>query len=208
MGNTTGLLFPGPNWQDHPHIHGEYIVDPVWLLAGVGSPPHTWGILYYKLIHLTSSRITPTYMGNTQFLRPQKSIPTGSPPHTWGILHVGGHASDWLRITPTYMGNTTSSLSDNGLSEDHPHIHGEYNRAQNKRAGRKGSPPHTWGILDIVVVLNDIPRITPTYMGNTNVVQVSMSTTKDHPHIHGEYFSIKRSITVYRGSPPHTWGIQ
>ena len=50
----------------------------------------------------------------------------GSPPHTWGILLSPIVSKYKIRITPTYMGNTNANDLLRCDSEDHPHIHGEY----------------------------------------------------------------------------------
>ena len=71
-----------------------------------------------------------------------------------------------------------------------------------------GSPPHTWGILVFVRVGPTPPRITPTYMGNTNPGIDSKNRLEDHPHIHGEYVSYRYHNRLRVGSPPHTWGIR
>ena len=55
--------------------------------------------------------------------------------------------------------------------------------------------------------VNGTPRITPTYMGNTISIANQRGHLKDHPHIHGEYRIKRRYEAMFRGSPPHTWGI-
>ena len=107
MGNTFLIhlysLLPG----DHPHIHGEYLSSLFTRCSHAGSPPHTWGILTSARTRTAVSRITPTYMGNTdcydvnihhgedhphihgEYFQ-ELHIPfdkSGSPPHTWGIRH-------------------------------------------------------------------------------------------------------------------------
>ena len=134
-----------------------------------------------------SSRITPTYMGNTRlcrYIRPNgEDHPhihgeylnelagymnkLGSPPHTWGILGNGHGWANGGGITPTYMGNTRHSQPKSRGVEDHPHIHGEYHMVRLEKLSQLGSPPHTWGILRVDLVLDVVQRITPTYMGNT-----------------------------------------
>ena len=92
-----------------------------------------------------------------------------------------------IRITPTYMGNTNHRVSIKMFHQDHPHIHGEYEREFHTPNLTRGSPPHTWGIhLPVDIKRIDV-RITPTYMGNTESTILFTITGKDHPHIHGEY---------------------
>ena len=69
---------------------------------------------------------------------------------------------------------------------DHPHIHGEHSY-------RRLS---SW--------INS--RITPIYMGSTNVLTLIRWPTRDHPHIHGEHSPPKSGSCALTGSPPYTWG--
>ncbi len=71
-----------------------------------------------------------------------------------------------------------------------------------------GSPPHTWGILDTKFADAAGDRITPTYMGNTEMQRNFWQHHQDHPHIHGEYLARLSSLAQPLGSPPHTWGIR
>ena len=86
------------------------------------------------------------------------------------------------------MGNTLKKINESNAAKDHPHIHGEYGSSS--------------------LALDAIDRITPTYMGNTTPVPEGFYAKEDHPHIHGEYLRTAKWITVYKGSPPHTWGIR
>ena len=121
-------------WWDHPHIHGEYA--EIWSpeLVTQGSPPHTWGIRLKKHGYQHATRITPTYMGNTQVgpaaggkardhphihgeykkKNDEKILEAGSPPHTWGIPDTNQAVSTIPGITPTYMGNTRQQLGAGG----------------------------------------------------------------------------------------------
>ena len=65
MGNTALLKPQQIFFVDHPHIHGEHFFLTSSLLLFIGSPPHTWGTPTRSLGTLDRSRITPTYMGNT-----------------------------------------------------------------------------------------------------------------------------------------------
>ena len=171
--------------------------------------------------------ITPTYMGNTTATRtittsnqdhphihgeydpglPWNAVVVGSPPHTWGIPTWHGGKLNVLGITPTYMGNT-GRPSISGIKQgDHPHIHGEYRLSSSLNVRRWGSPPHTWGIPLSLVYSFHAVRITPTYMGNTSSSGSWFTHSQDHPHIHGEYCSVKYNLVSSQGSPPHTWGI-
>ena len=106
------------------------------------------------------------------------------------------------------MGNTCSRLNLSTYQQDHPHIHGEYRTGADLSPLAGGSPPHTWGIPNLWISINQYVRITPTYMGNTDLINAERVFGEDHPHIHGEYLSERGYSLLVKGSPPHTWGIQ
>ena len=106
------------------------------------------------------------------------------------------------------MGNTLVQYWCNEVYKDHPHIHGEYSDRPSTQCHLAGSPPHTWGILLQLRILESNQWITPTYMGNTKQLKSRKKSKKDHPHIHGEYFQNIATQENVGGSPPHTWGIQ
>ena len=152
-------------------------------------------------------RITPTYMGNTcrSACRPQI---TQDHPHIHGEYQsVRVWLASHRRITPTYMGNTRFYPPKLPVQQDHPHIHGEYISVLISFRSQRGSPPHTWGILNVKRCSGFRVRITPTYMGNTPMAIANMAAGKDHPHIHGEYPTVPNATAPATGSPPHTWGI-
>ena len=51
--------------QDHPHIHGEHLYQGTEKGKLTGSPPYTWGALFFLWSTITAIRITPIYMGST-----------------------------------------------------------------------------------------------------------------------------------------------
>ena len=91
--------------QDHLHIRGEYKDTEKKFLKVLGSPPHTWRILYQYAEGLKHYRITSTYVENTKtpkrnswrywdhlhirgeynILKMLHNQCRGSPPHTWRI---------------------------------------------------------------------------------------------------------------------------
>ncbi|KRL16763.1 hypothetical protein FD12_GL002554 [Lentilactobacillus rapi DSM 19907 = JCM 15042] len=182
--------------RDHPHTRGEYHSGALPFLNVVGSPPHTWGIPQLALRRLEVDRITPTHVGNTQWLclphrhpedhphtRGEYHLPSfryqrppGSPPHTWGIQMFEIAENAVSRITPTHVGNTHPSGCGAIATKDHPHTRGEYNIEVTSQAMTSGSPPHTWGILATVDGTTDSIRITPTHVGNTIGMQIAGRT--------------------------------
>ena len=52
--------------QVHPRIRGEYPAFFRIILACLGSPPHTRGILYLRSLEPLGDGFTPAYAGNTE----------------------------------------------------------------------------------------------------------------------------------------------
>ena len=67
MGNTLWRKTERVFAQDHPHLRGEYYGSGNANRDAAGSPPPTWGIPFGNLLYQTIFRITPTYVGNTDY---------------------------------------------------------------------------------------------------------------------------------------------
>ena len=93
-----------------------------------GSPPHTWGIPRYLDDRSGNNEDHPHIHGEYHVSGLSKQLARGSPPHTWGIRSHPWSAGPASWITPTYMGNTNFWVRFGENLEDHPHIHGEYER--------------------------------------------------------------------------------
>ena len=109
VGNTFGPPGLSSVCSVHPHMRGEYISGNSVTVAGVGSPPHAWGIHLPGWAGSPAWRFTPTCVGNTAVHRMSSALPPvhphmrgeylskseigtdgyGSPPHAWGIQHAG-----------------------------------------------------------------------------------------------------------------------
>jgi len=117
----------------------------------------------------------------------QSPFSHGSPPHTWGILERSSSFSFLFRFTPTHVGNTHWSAYNPGGFPVHPHTRGEYVLEGVSVPIQFGSPPHTWGILCLVLLIGRALRFTPTHVG--------------------KYPALALASEGGSGSPPHTWGI-
>ena len=104
------------------------------------------------------------------------------------------------------MGSTVSCHGNLLDGRDHPHIHGEHSLGTRTRTGSIGSPPYTWGAQLSVGRVGKGKGITPIYMGSTDTFLKPKSTSRDHPHIHGEHPVQAIWPTTVQGSPPYTWG--
>ena len=66
MENTDDLADERRVGGDHFHIRGEYPMNPEYNVIAIGSPPHTWRILFGLSLQLFVVRITSTYVENTE----------------------------------------------------------------------------------------------------------------------------------------------
>jgi len=152
-------------------------------------------------------RFTPTRVGNSAPPQIVSSVPSvhphtrgeffryrirhrvnyGSPPHAWGILELAADGGLDRRFTPTRVGN--SILSDMVLyySTVHPHTRGEFFSQFNNFFFSSGSPPHAWGILQVLTVTDPVQRFTPTRVGNSSLIKKQGSSIPVHPHTRGEF---------------------
>ena len=73
----------------------------------------------------------------------------------------------------------------------HPHVRGEYLTRRGISGTKDGSSPRAWGILLMLLVRSCLTRFIPTCVGNTILVRIVMITRTVHPHVRGEYSSIK-----------------
>ena len=89
------------------------------------------------------------------------------------------------------MGSTFWPDSIQASFKDHPHIHGEHAGGFAATFSFPGSPPYTWGAHKSEYQPCLIGRITPIYMGSTQMPSPPFRSKWDHPHIHGEHHIAK-----------------
>ena len=70
-----------------------------------------------------------------------------------------------------------------------------------------GSSPHTWGILQVMVMWQSLLRFIPTHVGHTSWLQRYKQTDAVHPHMRRAYRFTAPFWASVPGSSPHAWGI-
>ena len=177
--------------QDHLHIRGEYELLSTPDEDPIGSPPHTWRILalnMYDRVNVEDHLHIRGEYGRNSF---DSKHDLGSPPHTWRILESGRSSNLKFRITSTYVENTINALVTEKISWDHLHIRGEYLTSGYFMNLLRGSPPHTWRILQLKPIELILVRITTTYVENTIMLPWDYVNDEDHLHIRGEYLLLR-----------------
>ena len=128
-GKTPRARASHPSWRAHPRSHGENVVFPLLILAGLGSSPLTRGKQCQHEIEGHQARLIPTQAGKTNsyagstgrtWVHPRPrgenssrssrgSSTPGSSPLTRG-KQIGGDADQVVgRIIPAHAGKTTWS---------------------------------------------------------------------------------------------------
>ena len=120
----------------------------------------------------------------------------GSPPHTRGKGKLPQEAAVLGGITPAYAGKRLMSLALYCSMRDHPRIRGEKVRCWTTPPGRRGSPPHTRGKVQLSLPAHALVGITPAYAGKSRFLGAYDSAVIDHPRIGGEKPLIAHSHTV------------
>ena len=132
-------------FQDHPRVGGEKILEPSMGVGNFGSPPRGRGKAVKFRCTCGLQRITPAQAGkrtctNTRF-RFQEDHPRvggekswwgdevtpkqGSPPRGRGKVHRQGREGRSRRITPAWAGKSDSRQFSNAPRRDHPRMGGE-----------------------------------------------------------------------------------
>ncbi len=130
----------------------------------------------------------------------------GSPPRMWGthsIVHSAGRRG---RFTPTHVGNTLPLKLDGQPGAVHPHACGEHRRRRAVPRQTSGSPPRMWGTLLRRHTTANLPRFTPTHVGNTTRCRSKYHSRPVHPHACGEHDGSTGGDHDSVGSPPRMWG--
>ena len=130
----------------------------------------------------------------------------GSPPHTRGKGKLPQEAAVLGGITPAYAGKRLMSLALYCSMRDHPRIRGEKVRCWTTPPGRRGSPPHMRGKVQLSLPAHALVGITPAYAGKSNPCRGMRLVGWDHPRIRGEKILRRSAPVKNKGSPPHTRG--
>ena len=94
---------------------------------------------------------------------------SGSSPHTRGLQVCERLVPDARRIIPAHAGFTQGVTFFRAPGKDHPRTRGVYRTAKVVTPWSGGSSPHTRGLLETVMGMDDETRIIPAHAGFTSV---------------------------------------
>ena len=90
---------------------------------------------------------------------------------------------------------------------DHPRLRGEYFVLSVFRELIGGSPPLARGVLSLYTLRTLHNGITPACAGSTCLRYHTLSVSRDHPRLRGEYLVFIRVSRYTEGSPPLARGV-
>ncbi len=154
----------------------------------MGSPPRVRGTPGHQDREAPVRGITPACAGNTmigRYLRRQAGdhprvcgehraagpggwSECGSPPRVRGTRKILGTKNLWHGITPACAGNTICPGLVTRCPGDHPRVCGEHAMSTGNPPCWLGSPPRVRGTRILVLVVQNVGRITPACAGNTS----------------------------------------
>ena len=111
----------------------------------------------------------------------------------------------WLtreRITPAPAGNTGLPLVFAGVFEDHPRACGKHLQLTRQPPTRSGSPPRLRETPFLKLMSGLKIGITPAPAGNTLVVHLVGTQSRDHPRACGKHKCVGCKPSSWGGSPP------
>ncbi len=216
-----------PAYPVHPHACGECSVSFTPISTSCGSPPRLWGMRAPQRVAGVADRFTPTPVGNAfsndlaremATVHPHAcgechlscrdgSCACGSPPRLWGMPSGVFFQERQQRFTPTPVGNARLWCCRCGWMAVHPHACGECAMSADDQAGDDGSPPRLWGMQRRRRLVCQLPRFTPTPVGNASAPARSAGICAVHPHACGECLVDHVADRIRRGSPPRLWGM-
>ena len=114
----------------------------------------------------------------------------------------------YLGIIPMYMGSTMKAHQYEQPTKNHPHVYGEYLASSICTGELAESSPCIWGVQNTVKESTLNRGIIPMYMGSTRTVNHIKQTTRNHPHVYGEYYHSCIFFNLISESSPCIWGVQ
>ena len=191
---------------DHPRIRGEHQCAGIRLGERSGSSPHTRGAPQSHQAGNAVRGIIPAYAGSTagrrRRCRGRQDHPRIRGEHRRPVCLGGAGGGS----SPHTRGALVSSSGNFHSDTDHPRIRGEHSSWSIFESYGQGSSPHTRGAPTAARPRFWRRGIIPAYAGSTAPRRTGRFGRTDHPRIRGEHRILKKGLSLYGGSSPHTRG--
>ena len=123
----------------------------------------------------------------------------GTPSSPWACRSLAG-------LIPTYAGNTTHSGRAHHSAWAHPHVCGEHVSDKVEKFSQEGSSPRMRGTRMLFTEKIISTGLIPTYAGNTCGRSRVAGSSRAHPHVCGEHFTLSLPCMTRWGSSPRMRG--
>ena len=192
--------------RDHPRTCGEKTFTVKNVPGAEGSPPHMRGKGNVQGPELSTARITPAHAGKSRCHTLRFSRWWDHPRTCGEKMHMLLCVPAAYGITPAHAGKRKPAPDERSILEDHPRTCGEKLARFSERMGKKGSPPHMRGKVNLSQKPMRGGRITPAHAGKSTSHRVCRIHSVDHPRTCGEKSNPGVVSTGLSGSPPHMRG--
>ncbi len=153
----------------HPHVCGDYGMDPEEINFESGPSPRAWGLQGAGVAAYRLPRAIPTCVGTTSPGQGWGRGPTGHPhvrgdyndpntpldiatgpsPRAWGLLLLFPRLLLPRRAIPTCVGTTRCCGCQAWPLAGHPHVRGDYLFSPGCHIATSGPSPRAWGLPNL-----------------------------------------------------------
>ena len=212
--------------MDHPRVCREKLPYLPSGFRGWGSPPRVRGQAPINRHQAEDHGVTPACAGKSAGTGSRSGaswdhprvcgekgaqdfcccVHAGSPPRMRGKDFTWSFASVKLRITPACAGKRPEKPHSVCITQDHPRVCGEKDKAAEKAQHLRGSPPRVRGKGRSKRFRCTSPWITPARAGKSYTAFVRLHPLRDHPRACGEKDEVWQQLDELVGSPPRVQG--
>ena len=167
VGTTVKRALPLAGGTGHPHVCGDYGVNPNGLPPLAGPSPRVWGLRHPHGGEEGQVRAIPTCVGTTTRGTAVAPATFGPSPRVWGLRLLAPLPGFTGRAIPTCVGTTMSPAM--------------------RMAQKVGPSPRVWGLRPQGHHGRRGGRAIPTCVGTTLPGRCAIWLSAGHPHVCGDY---------------------
>ncbi len=228
----VGTTWCRPGWRGrvsvHPHVRGDYINPKPEEEKHGRSIPTCVGTTLEGGADSGHRRSIPTCVGTTITAVARRAIgavhphvrgdygeasyaespESGPSPRAWGLPFPSFLNRQHPRSIPTCVGTTYETRPLFWQRPGHPHVRGDYPADLIYKGEGSGPSPRAWGLHTPGAVPHFDHRSIPTCVGTTETPPRPEPAPTVHPHVRGDYSTLRRASQGRVGPSPRAWGLQ
>ena len=172
----------------------------------LGPSPHAWGLLP-KCAPRRLPTGHPHMRGDYGFYPLCRFVGAGHPHMRGDYVADGAELVQRLGPSPHAWGLPPHPWNGGGAGRAIPTCVGTTRRLKPKPLAEPGPSPHAWGLLEKRFGRHLRGRAIPTCVGTTGQGMRPARRSSGHPHMRGDYGSMKPKRYSVTGPSPHAWGL-